>query len=71
MPALSELLALTSSAAFTGAAMFVSVAEHPARSKIVSNDDLLTEWKASYAHAAPMQAGNSYFMLVEFRRIPL
>ncbi|KAI1723997.1 hypothetical protein Ddc_05195 [Ditylenchus destructor] len=57
MPLLPELLALTSSAAFAGGAMMVSVVEHPARSKIVSNADLLTEWKESYAQAAPMQAG--------------
>ncbi|MCW4462621.1 DUF1772 domain-containing protein [Sphingomonas sp. BT-65] len=49
------VLALIAAAMFSGAAIYVLVAEHPARGVLAPRDQL-AQWKPSYARGAVMQA---------------
>ena len=50
------LIALTLAAAFFGAALYINVAEHPAR-MLLDDRNALAQWSPSYARAFNLQGG--------------
>ncbi len=51
-----SLAALVFATLFTGAALYISLVEHPARLGL-DNGPLLAQWQPSYKRALPIQAG--------------
>jgi uncharacterized membrane protein len=60
---LKALFALVAAALFAGAALYISLAEHPARMKL-DNRSALAQWNPSYRAATPLMAGLALLSLV-------
>jgi len=59
----AELISLLSAGLFAGAALYVSVVEHPAR-VAAGTTVALSQFPLSYARAAPLQGGSAIVSLV-------
>ena len=55
-----SLVALLSATLFTGAALYISLVEHPARLGL-DDGPLLQQWQPSYRRALPIQSGLAVF----------
>ena len=53
---LLALIALLAATLFTGAALYITLVEHPAR-LLLADGPLLAQWQPSYDRALPIQAG--------------
>ena len=52
----TNIIALLSASLFAGAALYISLVEHPARLSL-ADAPLLAQWQPSYKKALPIQAG--------------
>ena len=60
---LKALFALVAATLFAGAALYISLVEHPARMKL-DDRSALAQWKPSYRAATPLQAGLALLSLI-------
>ena len=60
---LIEQLALTLAAVFFGAALYINVAEHPAR-MLLNDHSALAQWSPSYARAYNLQGGLAFLSAI-------
>ena len=60
---LKALFALVAATLFAGAALYISLVEHPARMKL-DDRSALAQWKPSYGAATPLQAGLALLSLI-------
>ena len=60
---LKALFALVAATLFAGAALYISLVEHPARMKL-DDRSALAQWTPSYGAATPLQAGLALLSLI-------